>query len=262
MGESERLLAALKGVLRQRGIRYADLAKTLDLSEATVKRMFSSGRIELGRLERICAALDLDFFELARLARGGAEARPQLSLRQERALAADPELLVVFHLLCNQWSVAEVRREFGFDEAGIVRLLARLDRLKLIELLPRDRVRLRVPRDFGWRSQGPVLQQHVQAAVAEFLRGHFTGRDALLRLEVKELGDASIAALGERLGRIALEFNQRAEMDASLPQTRRRSVGLLLAMRPWVFSLLDSLRGPGAALSGARPDGARRRTGR
>lgn len=265
MGESDRLLSALKRLLRQRGIRYADLARALDLSEPSIKRMFASGRVELRRLERICEVLDLDFFELARMARGMADARGQLSLRQETALAEDPQLLVVFHLACNQWAVADMRAEFGLDEAAMVRLLARLDRLQLIELLPGNRIRLRISRDFMWRHDGPVLARHKQGAIREFLRGGFEGRDAVLNLEVKELGDVSIATLARKLERLAAEFQQHAEIDASLPSERRRSVGMLVALRPWVFSLLDSLRGgPAPPVSGAAGagDASRTTTGR
>lgn len=242
MGDAERLLAALKGTLKQRGMRYADLARALGVSEPTVKRMLSQGRIDLGRLERICEALELDFFELARIARGARDLRGRLSLGQEQALAQQPQLMIVFHLLCQDWTVAQIRSEFGLDAPATVRLLVTLDRLHLIELLPADRVRLRVPRDFAWREDGPVRARYLREASHEFLRDPFEGRDALLAMEIRELGDASMALLRRRLERLVAEFNECADLDVGLPPGRRRSVGLLLAMRPWAFSLLESLR--------------------
>ncbi|NZA26279.1 helix-turn-helix transcriptional regulator [Luteimonas sp. SJ-92] len=242
MGDTERLLAALKRTLKQRGMRYADLAEALGVSEPTVKRMLSQGRIDLARLERICTALDLDFFELARIARGARDLRGRLSLRQEQALAEQPQLMIVFHLLCQDWTVARIRGEFGLDAPRMVRLLAQLDRLRLVELLPGDRVRLRAPRDFAWREDGPVRARFLHQASQEFLRDGFEGRDALLSLEIRELGDASVAMLRRRLERLVAEFGECADLDVGLPPQRRRSVGLLVAMRPWVFSLLDSLR--------------------
>jgi hypothetical protein len=35
------------------------------------------------------------------------------------------------------------------------------------------------------------------------------------------------------------ELDDLVELDMSLPLERKRGVGLLLAFRPWVFSLLD-----------------------
>src|SRR3546814_10329170 len=53
MTERDQLLRALKQVLKLRGMRYADLARGLGVSEPTVKRMLSTGRIDLARLESI-----------------------------------------------------------------------------------------------------------------------------------------------------------------------------------------------------------------
>src|SRR5690606_23856386 len=254
--DREILLGTLKQVLRQRGMRYADLAAGLGVSEPTVKRMLSTGRIDLTRLERICGLLEIDLFELVRLARGARGQRGHLAPAQERALAAEPRLLLVFHLLCNDWTVPAIRREFGLGGPEATLLLARLDRLGLVELLPRDRVRLRVARDFEWREDGPVRRRYAQVATGEFLRDAFAGRDALLVMEVRELGDSSVAVLRRKLEHLAVEYREMAALDATLPPARRRSVGMLLALRPWVFSLLDSLRGPE---SGERGGAGRRR---
>lgn len=242
MGDSQRLLAELKRVLKARGLRYADVARALDVSEATVKRQLTRGPLELERLDQLCRWLEIDFFELARGARQRAQASAQLSLEQETALAAEPRLLIALHLLLNDWSVEALRAEFGLSKPQAVRLLAKLDRLGLIELLPGDQVRLRVARDLAWRNPGPVRQRYAQLATSEFLRDAFDPRQALLRLEVKELGEASLDVLRRKLEKLALEFNELADNDAGLPRRQRHSVGMLLALRPWVFSLLDSLR--------------------
>jgi DNA-binding Xre family transcriptional regulator len=247
MGDSERLREALKRLLKARGHRYADVARVLELSEASVKRLLSRGPLELERLERLCDWLETDFFELARLARRAAQAAPQPSLAQETALAAEPRLLMTFHLLCNDWSVAAIRAEFGLSLPRMVKLLARLDRLGLIDLLPGEQVRLKVAREVVWRNPGPVRQRYAMVATGEFLRHDFAERQALLRLEVKELGEASLALLRRKLEQLAAEFNELAERDAGLPARQRRSVGMLVALRPWVFSLLDSLRAQEAA---------------
>lgn len=242
-GDSRRLLAELKRLLKARGLRYADVAASLGVSEATVKRQLTRGPLELERLEALCNLLEIDFFELARGARRRARNDAQLSLEQEQALADDPRLLIAFHLLCNDWSTEALRAEFDLDAPQVVRLLARLDKLGLIDLLPGDAVRLRVARDVEWRNPGPVRQRYAQLATSEFLRDSFGARGSLLRLEVKELGEASVELLRRKLDRLAHEFNELADIDAGLPRGRRRSVGMLLGLRPWVFSLLDSLRG-------------------
>jgi len=93
-----------------------------------------------------------------------------------------------------------------------------------------------------WREGGPVRIRYAQAATREFLRDPFHGREALLAMEVRELGDSSLAVLQRKLEHLAIEFREMALVDAGLPREQKSSVGMLLALRPWVFSLLDSLR--------------------
>src|SRR3546814_17130747 len=113
MAERDQLLRALKQVLKLRGMRYSDLARGLGVSEPTVKRMLSTGRIDLAPLERICGLLDIDLFELVRLARGARAERTPLEHVPEAALAADPRLLLVFHLLGTAGTVPAIRPQLG-----------------------------------------------------------------------------------------------------------------------------------------------------
>src|SRR3546814_19844645 len=106
--------------------------------------MLSTGRIDLARLERICGLLDIDLFELVRVARGARAEREHLEPVQEEALAADPRLLLVFHLLGNDWKVPAIRREFGLDVPEMTLLLARLHRERLGEVVPTGRIQTSV----------------------------------------------------------------------------------------------------------------------
>ena len=95
-----------------------------------------------------------------------------------------------------------------------------------------------------------MLKRHGRAAMVEFLRGDFAGADAIMKLDIKEFSSASMGLLRRRVERLAAEFNELAEVDASLPVEARRGMGMVLAMRPWTFSLLDTLR---AELAAAAP---------
>jgi transcriptional regulator with XRE-family HTH domain len=250
MVERQRLLAALKRLLKERGWRYADLAAALGVSEPTIKRVLSGGRMDLARLEQICEVLDIDFFELARSARVTRESRRHLTAHQENALAAAPRLMTVFHLLCQGWRTAAIGEGYGMRRTELVQLLAQLDRLRLVELLPGDHVRLKVPRDFSWRDDGPVRARYLQMASGEFLHESFDAADACFALEIGELSEASATTLRRKLDKLVMEFKEAVELDVGLPPERRRSIGLLVATRPWVFSLVDSLRTEAQAAPG------------
>ena len=114
MTQTSELLLALKRCLRAHGHTYRDLAVALDLSEASVKRLFSEQSFTVKRLEQACRFLDMNIHELSRLTRMHEEAEPrELSLAQEQALAADPDLLLAFYLLINGWKPYQVRADLG-----------------------------------------------------------------------------------------------------------------------------------------------------
>src|SRR3546814_11706928 len=85
-------------------------------------------------------------------------------------------MLRCFQWLGNDWKVPAIRREFGLDVPEMTLLLARLDRLRLVELMPPDRVRLCVSRDFEWREDGPVRRRYGREATGEVLRSDFGDR--------------------------------------------------------------------------------------
>lgn len=236
------LVAALKKLLKARGMTYRDLAARLDLSEPSVKRIFSEETFTLQRLEDVCAVLEIDFFELAKLARGAAATVDEMTVEQEKALAADPHLLGVFYLLFNDWQPDDVHARYRLTRAEVLKLVLRLEKLGLVDLLPKDRVRLRVPKSLRLRRDGPVRERHGPAIVASFVEGDFDRAGGLFRFEVRELSKASVALLMRRLERLAAEFNEMAELDSYLPSGQRDTIGMALGIRPYVVSFAMGLQ--------------------
>lgn len=239
---AHRFVEALKKCLRARGMTYAALARELRLSEASVKRLFSRGTFTLSRIEQILKVLELDLVEVARLARGVDDGPAELSLEQETLLASDERLLSVFWLLLNGWRFEDVVEDFVITRTELTLALAKFERARLIDWDAGERVRLRVAKDFVWRPGGPVKKAYGLRVTSEFLRSKFAGNLDLLRFEARDLSAASAAALRRRLERVAVEFNELAEVDSTLPARRREGVGLLIACRPWEFSAMNALK--------------------
>jgi len=242
MSGRQRLVDTLKRSLRARGLTYRALARALAISEPSVKRMFSRGTFSLARLEAVLEVLELDFYELARLTRGRAREPLELTLEQERALAADERLLSVFWLLLNGWRAEDIVTEFSITRSALTLAFGRLARLRLIDWGPREHVRLRVPSDFQWRAGGPVKKAYGRRVLQEFLDARFAGELELLRFESRELSPESAIVLRRRLERVLAEFTELSDVDAGLSSTRRSGVGLLIACRPWAFSVVNALK--------------------
>ena len=82
--ESKLLVSALKRCLKMKGVTYKDLAKLMNLSESSVKRLFASNNLSLQRFEQGCEILGLSSFDLGNLAReeSGDEAPHSLSVEK------------------------------------------------------------------------------------------------------------------------------------------------------------------------------------
>jgi hypothetical protein len=242
MPAANRFVEALKRSVRARGLTYAELARRLRLSEASVKRMFSRGSFTLARIEEVLAAVDLDLYDVARMTRGGGNGQAQLSHDQELGLARDERLLAVFWLLLNGWTFEEILAAFTIARSELTSAFAHLEKLGLIEWGPRERARLLVPRDFVWRAGGPAKKAYARRAMAEFLAGRFDGLLDLVRFESRELSAESAATLKRKLEQLVAEFHQCAEADSALPASRRIPMALLAGCRPWEFSAVNALK--------------------
>ncbi len=243
MSESAQIIDVLKRHLKSRGLTYRDLAKQVGLSEASIKRVFAEETFTLQRLEKICGAIGMTVGELVKTAANATEARSQyLSLEQEELLASDAKLLACFYLLLNGHTSGEIIERMDLNERTVRALLVKLEAVRLIELLAKLKTRLRVGPVVTWRTDGPVHRLYESQVKSEFLQSEFQGVREALHFRTAELSEASAQILLRKLNQLAQEFGDYAALDVGLPASEKRSVALLLAVRPWVFSMFDGLR--------------------
>jgi DNA-binding Xre family transcriptional regulator len=236
------LVDSLKRLLKARGITYAGLARELGISEATVKRMFSRGTINLRRLDEICQTLDVGLAELAIESRSGREPLAELSAEQEQALVDDPQLMLALYLVLNRWQQAEVLERYRWTLPQWTLLLARLDGLGVIELLPGNRTRPRTQRNFRWRREGPMQRFFQKRLLPDFFDRPFDGERERLLLLSGMVTAASAEQIDRRLHELAEEFDLLMEQDAKRPAAERVGVSLVLGKRPWSLALFGGLR--------------------
>lgn len=242
MSQHQQLLDSLKGELRRRGKTYADVAGVLELSEASIKRLFSRGSFTLERLDRLCDWLDLEFGDLVRLMERDRARVRCLSESQEAELVADTRFLLMTLCLLNRWAVEDIVATYRISETEAIGLLGRLDGMGLIELLPGTRVRLRITRDFAWLPGGPIQRFFEQQVQSDFFGSRFD-RPGELRLVINGmLSKSSNAELMRRMQRLTDMFNKCHRTDESLPIDQRHGSTLVLALRPWEAQVFQRLR--------------------
>lgn len=242
MAQSGALIQALKYELRQREMTYADLAKRIRLSESSVKRLFAAKNFSLKRLDQICDAIGVDLATLVETANRETNKITQLSLTQEKELVADHRLLLIAVMVLNNLNLDEIVTTYQISHTECVRCLAKLDRLKIIDLLPGNRVRLRVARNFSWIPDGPIQRFFDENVQSDFFHSRFDGEGEVFLFVSGTLTMSSLMQMQHKLKRLAAEFAELHDNDKSLPKQNRSGTSLSLAMRPWEPRAFSRLR--------------------
>jgi DNA-binding Xre family transcriptional regulator len=242
MKQTQAIHAALKRLMRSRRKTYAEAAKVLELSEASVKRLFSRTELSLERLELLCDWIGVDIADVVELSEKVQPLVTELSPEQERELLGDLALLLTTFLTLNRWSEAEILEVFRFKKPELAQMLKRLEKLGLIERLPFDRIKLRTARNFGWRKDGPIQRFFAQRVLPEFLATRFDQPGERMQFVGGMLSRASVLKIHEAMEALARQLDALVAQDLALPTAERYGVSLFIGLRPWEFSEFTKLR--------------------
>ncbi|NTV10864.1 MAG: helix-turn-helix transcriptional regulator [Zoogloea sp.] len=233
MTEVSHLIATLKAQLRSQGLTYRDVAGALGLSEVSVKRLFKSGRFTLDRLADLATLLGFTLAELTQQAQADIPRLRTLTEPQERELVSDLRLLLVAVCALNHWTLPEMVATYRLSEAECLERLLRLDRLGLIDLMPGNRIRINVARDFDWLPNGPIRRFFQAEGQDDFLDSQFLGTGEELVFAQGMLTESAMTEMCAELRRLRKKFAALHDEGLAAPVGPRRGTGLFLAMREW-----------------------------
>lgn len=161
--EFRTVIAALKKILRSRGITYAELAKKLNLSESGTKKIFSGRDCSFRRLSQISKVLGFRVSDLLDEVENAQMTRVRFSEVQQQYFLKNRSTFGFFvKLVVERRSVDQIKSEFRLSDSQTFKLLKKLDELGLIQLLPKNAIKLpplSLVKDFG---PGPLLSQVYQ----------------------------------------------------------------------------------------------------
>lgn len=153
--ETRQIQSNLKALLKKRGYSYDFLARELGVSLPTVKRTLSAPDITLNRLSKICNSLGVqlhEFLEISRTADGDLYC---FTAEQELFFAKNPGYL--YYLLAlygSRKTPADLEKICGLNKRSTYKYLAKLSEMKLIRMLPQNRVRVMITGLIGWSEDG------------------------------------------------------------------------------------------------------------
>lgn len=240
MAHTEQLVDTLKRELRRKRVTYRQIAEQLSLSEASVKRMFASTQFTLDRLDAICSMVDWDWIDLAEATKHSEKKLDHLTEEQEREIANDIELLMVAVSVINGYSFEDLKDQYELSETQCIRKLAHLDRLNLIELLPGNRIKLKISTNFRWNPKGPIQKYFLDVVVQEFFNTRFDGEEEKLVVLNALMSDSSNQSIQQKMDKLASEMSMAMQNDASLPMQAKKGNTLVIALRRWRYKQFEA----------------------
>ena len=236
------LLRILYFLIRSHRLTYSEVAQRLGMSEANVKRMFAAQRFTLDRLEDICRLMQMELSDLFQLYEESRQRITQLTEEQEHELVTDAKLLLVAVSVRNRLGFEDIVKNYRISETECIRCLAKLDKLKIIDLLPNNRIKLRIDEDFRWLPNGPIDRFFEKQIKNQFVKSRFSGEQAQRLFLFGLLSDSSVQVLMRKIQSLAKEFTDLHRQDADLPLEKRHNIGFLLAVRPWELEVFEPLQ--------------------
>jgi transcriptional regulator with XRE-family HTH domain len=242
MAQTTAIIQSLKMALKANGLTYRQVASQLALSEASVKRLFAEQSFSLQRLEQICQLVGMEISDLIKQMEAQQQQLSELTEAQEQELVADLKLLLVAYVVINGLKFEDILEWYDLSETETIQYLAKLDRIKLIDLLPNNRIRLRISPKFAWRRNGPIQRFFTKHLQEDFLKSRFDNREETFQFPSGMLSHASCEQFNRRIKQLVQDFHSLNEQDRSLPMKERVGYSLFLAFRPWRPDVFEKLR--------------------
>jgi hypothetical protein len=165
-----------------------------------------------------------------------------LSWAQEEEIVSDRILLLVCVCALNRWTFEDIRKQYRISEATVLHQLATLDRMKLVELLPGNRIRLLVSSNFHWIANGPIQQFFNEKLGKDVFNSRFDRRTEKLVVANAMLTEKSNAVLQKKIDRLLWELELLNREDAALPVSDKTGTTLIMAVREWNYGVFADLK--------------------
>jgi Predicted transcriptional regulator len=225
------ILSELRRELRARGIRVGQLAQETGVSEPTVWRWLRGEGLTLERLDRLCEIADIDLRDL--LGREEDPASESFTLAQERVLAADRGLALVFFAILHGAQRGELVRTFGLSAGRIDRHVQRLVRLGLVRAGARGKLVPGVRRSVRWRRGGPLAVAFDRTVKPLFLSMDFGAAQANYVSDMVPLSTAGQDRVQAMFETLRDDIHLIAEGERVQGAIQREWCGLLMMVRPF-----------------------------
>ena len=231
-------MVVLKNRAKSLGLSQRTLANKLGVSVPTIKRWFGGKTITLAQLKSVCDELGLAMSEVIASSEQNHKAQFNYTLEQERFLSQHPEMLAFFDLLNRGSGSAQIQRKHGLSQKGLEKTLANLDKIGLIEWLPKNKVRLKVQGEPVWRENGPLAQTFGGHIISDFLKSM---EKRNVKFMLHDYSPEDFLTIQVKMSDL-IDFATKANRRSQFHPDKSKSYGLYIALQGYNWCIEDYLK--------------------
>ncbi len=214
------LFEVIRQVMKSRQITYVDLASRLDVSEATIKRLFSDRDCKVSRLLEICDELDISITDVVDNAKRPNPEQNLFPRSVEVALANTPSLFHFYILLLDAVPVASIMKYYDLTRSDIFLYSRDLERLGLTEKEANGQIKLKTNFPVRFRHRGPLhrmLKQKNMDFLSDIMDRHENEDDILITVS-RKMQKETAQLIRTELEELKRKVNKLAGQDQSLTE--------------------------------------------
>jgi len=225
------LMYVLREQMKQRKLKFNQLALMLKVPESTLKKWFSGQDGPFSRINQICDIFGITLGDLVEMVHKQGVHTFVFSEEQQKYFEGDPMAFYFFWLIVYERLDQQKAEEFlRLSKSQSRKILLRLDRLALVELDAGDR--LRVPRTIPirWAYQGKFIERIYKYWSMGILSSALEKESgSSIILQHFQLSARSVAELEEDLLKLEEKYASRTILEMNVGTEKLNQVRFLLS---------------------------------
>ena len=158
--ETEYVLKALKIILKNKKIKYADLSKNIGLSESGLKKMMTSNDISIHRLNIICQFVGISIVDLLKMSQTQTIENIKLTSKQNELLLKNNTALMVFWMLTvEQKTPAAIKKIEKISSVDFQKIIYKLASVDLLKINAQGQITATHKGLYRWDETSPLVQK-------------------------------------------------------------------------------------------------------
>lgn len=219
--EFRTLIDELKLILKSRKMTYQDLAAAVGMSEAGIKRIFSSNDGKLSTLSKMCEALGFGFIDLVSASKISKKKVNFLTDEQDHAFAKNFDLYIFFNeLVVRKKSKASISKDHGLSAGDISKYMLALERLGVLRTTAKGNTTIAIRAPIGIRKEGKLrkllVQRFARSVTNQLVSESAESLGHPLHTREWMLSPSNTEKFKENLQHLILEFDQVSARDEGI----------------------------------------------